>query len=66
LEIDPADGSFTSSECVIVDGVYTITNTYKPPTRDYYMKKAWDGGKPRSVTGAAATQVRAKLILMIT
>jgi len=29
LEIDPADGSFTSSECVIVDGVYTITNTYK-------------------------------------
>ena len=49
ITLEPGAGSFTPS-CKVVDGVHTFTNTYTPPTRDYYMKKAWNGGKPRDVT----------------
>ncbi|MGI6687057.1 MAG: Cna B-type domain-containing protein [Christensenellales bacterium] len=49
-EFDPEEGGFEETSNTVVDGVHTITNTHTPPTRDYYMKKAWDGGKPRAVT----------------
>ena len=49
ITLEPGAGSFTTAYN-FVDDVHIFTNTYVPPAGDYYMKKAWNGGKPRDIT----------------